>query len=115
MSNAAKRDAIAALLSTVEGVTGFARRPSAIRAGNAWPQWRGAERADGLEYVQAWQIVLVLDQATTEDADAAADRWGDAIADAVEPQLFVSAIAPANLPAQGPEGLYALLFTGRSE
>lgn len=114
MSNAQARFDLASAVGTVEGIKGYARRPRAPKAGDAWPQWGGAERVDGLEFVQTWRIMVVLDQGTAENADAAADRWGDAIADALTPYLFVSAMAPATLAAEGTE-LYALMITGRSE
>lgn len=114
MSNADQRGAIAAALSTVDGIRGFASRPRAPKPGNAWPQWGGGTRDSGHAFLHTWRILVILDQGTDTLADTAADRWGQDICDALVPYVFVDAIAPATVPVDGTD-LYALMLTGRSE
>ncbi len=114
MSNADTREELAAALSTVDGVTGHARRPRAPRPGDAWPQWAGAERADGQAFLQAWNIIVVCSQGTADAADAFLDEHGDALADALLGAIFVVSMTPSLLKADG-DDLYALTINGRTE
>lgn len=113
MGNADVRLAIAAAASTVSGVTGYAKRPTSLNIGDAWPQWRGAERVDGMGFLETWQVFLLLpsDEFT---ADGYADTLGYPLAEALRPVLFVDSIVPAEVATSaGP--LLALMITGRSE
>jgi hypothetical protein len=113
MSNADTRAAIAAAISTVDGLTGYVKRPTAMKPGDGWPQWRGAARADGFGFLETWAVLVVLpDNETT--ADEWADSHGYALATALEPVMFVESIAPATIPASGND-IYALMITGRTE
>jgi hypothetical protein len=56
----AARQAFATALSEVDGVQGFAWRPSAPKPGNAWPKWQGAETVAPGAMQSSWQIVLLL-------------------------------------------------------
>jgi hypothetical protein len=114
MSNAMTRINVAAALSTVGGVTGFPRRPAVMRAGDAWPQWRGSERAGGESFEVTWQILIVLPAADETSADSFADSHLDALADALRSLLFIDTVGPASIPSEGGD-LYALMITGRSE
>jgi len=113
MNNAAHRNEIAAALSTVPGVTGYPRRPTAVKAGDAWPLWRGAERSDGFTFVQTFAVIVALpgDEA---QADTNADTAAEPLAEALEPILFVESITPATVGTS--EGdMNALMITGRVE
>lgn len=114
MSNAQTRDEIAAALSTVEGITGYARRPAASKAGDAWPLWRSGERADGYAYTHTWVIVIVLPGTDEATADAFVDARLDDIDDALRAVLFVDGVAPARLESDGGD-ILALQITGRTE
>lgn len=107
------RDAIASAVSTVEGLTGYRRRPKAPKVGDAWPLWRGSERSDGWAFVQTWMVVVVLpgDEAT---ADEWADQYGAPLFEALEPVMFVDKIEPAAIAASSTD-MYALQITGRTE
>lgn len=113
MSNADTRAALAAALSTVDGVTGYARRPNVTKPGDAWPMWRGSERADGWGYLETWAVVIVLPGAE-DTADAFADEHQAALDAALRPVLHVDSFAPATLPSSAGD-LFALMITGRSE
>jgi hypothetical protein len=113
MSNATTRTAIAAALSTVAGVTGYPRRPTAFKPGDGWPQWAGSQADQGRFYLEAWNVLIVL-PAQEQDADAFADSHQQLLADALRPVMFVDSFAPANIASDGGD-VYALLITGRSE
>ncbi len=114
MSNADTRTALAAALSTVDGVTGHVRKPVAIKPGDGWPQWAGAERTDGYEFLQAWTVTVVTNQGGADAADAFLDAHGGDLADALQPLLYVVSMTPALLKTGG-DDLYALTITGRTE
>lgn len=113
MNVAQTRTDIAAALSTVAGVTGYPRRPTAVKAGDAWPLWRGGERSDGFTFVQSFAVLVALpgDEAA---ADNGADTYGPPLVDALEPVLFVESITPATV-ATGEGDMNALMITGRVE
>lgn len=113
MNNAATRVEIAEALSGIDGITGYPRRPRAPRAGDAWPLWRGAERAGGTAFTQTWHVLVALagDERT---ADEFADAYGDAIEDALAAVLFVDTFAPAVTATDGGD-MNALMITGRTE
>lgn len=104
---------IAAAVSAVDGLHGFAKRPNVLNTGDAWPQWSGAERSDGALFANTWRIYIVLPSDETT-ADEWADLYGDLLAEALAPVLFVDTIAPALLAA-GTGDVYALMITGRAE
>lgn len=104
---------IAAALSAIDGLHGYPKRPDAPNTGDSWPQWSGAERSDGALFVNSWRVYVVLPSDETT-ADEWADLYGDLLADALAPVLFVDAIAPTLLSA-GTGDVYALMITGRAE
>lgn len=114
MSNADTRDAIAAALSTVTGVIGYARRPAVMKPGDGWPQWGGNEHAGGAAFIESWAVLIVLPAADEVSADEFADSHGTALLEALQPVMFVDGMKPATIPASGND-LYALMITGRSE
>jgi hypothetical protein len=113
MSNQTTRTQLAAALSTVTGVTGYPRRPAVVKAGDAWPQWGGSERATGRGFTETWNVLVVLppDEAA---ADTFADGKQDALVTALSPVIYIDSFAPANFKADDGD-VYALLITGRSE
>lgn len=116
MSNADVRQAIADAVSTVSGLTGYAQRPPSAREGDAWPQWRGGERAAGREFLQTWAVMLLLPQSQEVLADEWADRYGPDLVDALQgaDALFVTRIDPATVRLETGDA-YALMITGVRE
>lgn len=113
MSNADTRTAIAAALTGVDGITGYARRPRAPKTGDAWPLWRGSQRDGGVAFVETWAVVIALagdEQAAEEFADAR----GEELEDALHPVLFVDTYAPAVVGTDAGDS-NALMITGRTE
>jgi hypothetical protein len=110
------KDAIAAAMSTLPGVTGHTSRPDALKPGDAFVRWGGWQRADGDAYMTTWSVTLILPQGSEQAADAEAYRVADLIADVLKPLLYVESFAPTVVPVGAqPRGLYALTVTGRSE
>lgn len=114
MSNADVRQEIADAVSTISGLTGYARRPAAAREGDAWPQWRGAERADGQAVLQTWVVLILLPQSNESLADEWADRYGPELMDALREALFVTRLDPATVRLENNDA-YALMITGVRE
>lgn len=114
MSNAATRQAIAAALSTVSGVAGYASRPTAVTSGDAWPQWAGSERDVASGFIESWVVLVVLPAADEITADSFADDHQAALIAALRPVLFVDSFAPARLSTEAGD-VYALSISGRSE
>lgn len=112
-SNDITRINLATALGTVAGITGYVRRPRAIKPGDAWPQWGGSERDDGRGFIETWKILVVLpaDEAT---ADTFADAKQAALIAALSPILYVDSFAPANFTGDSADML-AVVITGRCE
>jgi hypothetical protein len=114
VSNSETRQAIADAVSTIVGLKGYARRPNAPKPGDAWPLWRGGERADGHVMLNTWAVVLLL-PGDEERADSWVDQHGDDLFDALETHaMSVDRIVPATTPLAGTDA-FALMITGRSE
>ena len=116
MTIAETKTAIAAAMSSIDGITGYPHRPHVLNQGDAFVRWGGWERADGAAYVSTYSVTLILPQGSEEAADARAYAVADLIADALQPLLYVVSFTPTNVPIEGqPRGLFALTVTGRSE
>lgn len=107
------RAAIKAALDSVDGVTGYLKRPSTPKPGDAWPLWRGAARGEVHLFESTWAVGVLLPQ-----DELAANDWVDghidALIDALRPVLWAEGYDPANF---GPEAspVYGLLITGTIE
>jgi hypothetical protein len=115
MSLAAKRQVLAAALSTVDGITGYPKRPTVITVGSAWVLWRGMEPDSDqrITWRHTWAVVVVVGD-SEDAADAFVAERADELADALHFELYVTSIQPAVLPAEGGQ-MYALTLTGESE
>jgi hypothetical protein len=110
------KTAIAAALSTVEGVTGYPSRPRSLKPGDAFVRWAGWTRADGTAYMSVFNITLILPQLSEDAADAEAYRIADQLGDVLQPLLFVDSFTPSLVPVDGAQrGLFALTISGRTE
>ncbi len=106
------RDDIAEALSTADGVTGYAYRPTATKPGDAWPLSGPWERSEGLTFIRTWRVMVLLPQ-----DDRAASDWADdhveALVDALLPVGFVDRIEFVPSAAEGGDQ-FALQITMRS-
>lgn len=112
-----QKQAIAAALSTVVGVTGYPARPKVLKPGDAFVRWAGWSRADGgPAFLATWNVTLILPQGSEEAADAEAYRIADLLGDVLQPLMYVTAFDPTLVPVTGADRpMFALLITGRSE
>ncbi len=94
MSFLAARPLLAAALSEVPGVKGYAYRPRAARVGDAWPKWMGAVTHDAPgAFTQAWQIIILLPADDAGQEDWISARM-DALIDALSPVVWVEQVTP---------------------
>jgi hypothetical protein len=114
MSNAQTREDIAAALSEVPGVTGYARRPKTFKPGDGWPRWTGSDREAGTAYFESWAVIIVV-PSDEGAADAFVDSHGELLEDALRPVLYIETFQPAGLPAEGQNVINALMITGKAE
>jgi hypothetical protein len=107
------RDDFATALTTVIGVTGYAKRPKAPKVGDAWPLLSSIDRVDGLVYEDTWRVMILLPQ----DEIAASD-WIDAhvedLIGALTPVAIVDQLAPVTVTVSNADQL-ALQITTRRE
>lgn len=114
MSTRTDRADIAVTLSTVDGITGFAKAPDAPQAGDAWPLWRGMARENGTGlFVNAWDVLVVVPGDAVSASDFADDH-SDALIGALSSLLFVTSCDPEKL-ASDQGDIFALRITGIRE
>jgi hypothetical protein len=114
MSFETTRAELAAQLSTVAGVTGYAKRPKILKPGDAYPLLGTATRSEyGLAFEATWRVIVILgnDEAASLDK---AEALLPELAAAIEPVAYVDGATPFAVPTQGGE-LFALEITARSE
>jgi hypothetical protein len=107
------RTAIKAALDGVDGVTGYLKRPSPSKPGDAWPLWRGAGRDAARLFENVWAIGVVL-----PTDEVAANDWIDAhidgLLDGLRSVAYVDAYVPANFGSDA-SPVNGLLITGNIE
>lgn len=113
MSGTATRAELATLLSTIDGVNGFDRRPNVIREGAAWPLLRSVTRGPGLAFEWEWQIIVVLGKDEL-DAQAKLDLLLPTLAVSLDPVAYVDGATPIAIPTNAGD-MFAVEITARSE
>jgi hypothetical protein len=111
MSLVTDRAEIAAILSTVEGVTGHEYRPAPMMAGAGWPLLDTIERTP--EFEVTWRVVVLLpvgERRASEWMDAHVEALLDAFADFG----YVERVQPANLATEGGD-MDIMILTVRKE
>jgi hypothetical protein len=105
---------IAAALSTVTDVTGYTKRPTTPKAGDAWPLLTQLEYAGGqATYEITWRVLVFLPQ-NEWDSSEWIDSHAEALVEALLPVGHIDRLEPVELGASG-TGQYALQLTMRSE
>lgn len=113
MSLVGDRAAIAAALSTVDGVTGYRSRPTVFTPGDAWPLLGPLDRADGYSFTATWRVFLVLPNDEVK-ASEWLDAHVDALVEALLPVGYVDQIVPVSLTTEAGDQ-FAVQITMRSE
>ena len=113
MSFESTRAELAAQLSTVEGVKGYAKRPKIIKPGDAWPLFGSFGNRSGGAFQVTWRVIVILgnDEAAAIDK---AEALLPELAEALDSVAYVDGGEPFAVPTQGGE-LFALEITARSE
>jgi hypothetical protein len=108
------RETLAAALSTVEGVTGYAVRPKAVRPGDAWSLVDVVTRGPGQAWQTTWRIAVVIgpDEATATDQF---DAFIPLVVDALIALAYVDLARPTLIPVEQGNNLFGIEFIARSE
>lgn len=106
------REAIAAALTGVDKVTGYAYRPKSPKLGDAWPLIDTINRYQGLMFIPAWKVQMWLGQ-DERKADAFLELVAVPVARALQTAdvLFVNTVQPVILPTEAGD-VFGAEFTG---
>lgn len=107
------RASIAEALSTVEGITGYEKRPKVVKPGDAWAQLNQLTRGPGSVFETEWRIAVVIGA----DVGTATDNFDSlipAVTQALAPVAYVDSARPIAIPIEGGD-LYGAEILARSE
>lgn len=113
MTFATTRAELAAQLSTVDGVTGYAKRPKIIKPGDGWPLLGSIGDRSGSAWQATWRVIVILGNEEAAAIDKAEVLLPELL-EALDPVAYVDGAAPFAVPTQGGD-LFALEITARSE
>lgn len=107
------RQSIADALSTVAGVTGYAKRPKATKPGDAWALVNQLTRGPGASFQTEWRIAITI----ADDPITAADKFDSLIPEvtqALQAVAYVDSARPIAVPTEAGD-LYGAEILARSE
>jgi hypothetical protein len=106
------RKAIADVLTTVDGVTGYPYRPKHCKIGDAYPLIEHIDRVQGLMFIASWKVQMWLGPDEFK-ADEFLEQVAVPVAQALQNAnvLYVTSVLPVALGTQGGDVL-AAEFTG---
>lgn len=107
------RQSIADALSTVAGVTGYAKRPKVTKPGDAWPLVNQLTRGPGQAFQTEWRIAVTI----AADPLTAADNLDTLIPEvtqALQEVAYVDSARPIAIPTEAGD-LYGAEIIARSE
>ncbi|GAA2817454.1 hypothetical protein [Kribbella solani] len=113
MSFVESRAAIAEALSTVEGVTGYPKRPTTWTPGDAIVLVEQIDHTLGVAWQVTWRIVLLL----SGDEGVAIEQLDELlplITDALQPLVYVDTATPEAVQTEGGD-MTAVVILARSE
>jgi hypothetical protein len=87
------RDAIAAALSTIDGITGYVRRPVDLTRGVAYPLVAEFVRGPGLQFGCNWRVIVILGP-DEEEAEELMDALLPDVALALQRLMHVQLATP---------------------
>jgi hypothetical protein len=111
--SATTRQSIADVMSTIDGVQGFPKRPDTVNVGDSWPLVREMNRGPGTVFETVWAVAVVLGG----DAGTATDLFDQivpAATQALQSELYVDQARPLTIPTEAGT-LYGVEIIGRSE
>lgn len=107
------RQTIADALSTVDGVTGYPKRPKVVKAGDAWALINQLTRGPGNAFEIEWRIAVLIGP----DVGTATDKFDSLIPEVTQALVhvaYVDSARPIAIPIEGGE-LYGAEILARSE
>lgn len=113
MSLTETRAEIAAALSTVDGVTGYTKRPSVWSPGDAIVLVEQIDHVLGVAWQATWRIVLLM----SGDEGVAIEQLDELlplITDALQPIVYIDTATPEAVSTEGGD-MTAVVIIARSE
>lgn len=107
----ASREALAAALSTVDGVDGHPSRPPIPSTGQAWPTWVSRIRFNGCTFSDTFYCWLVVSAADEESTVAFAHSVLTPVWHALETVCDVVSAEGLVITLEGPSGLPVVRYT----
>lgn len=113
MTFTATRASLAAVLTTVPGITGYVHRPNLLKAGDAFAMLTSADRGPGDAFSATWSVVVILggdEYAVQEKLDLLLPD----LVQAIDPVAFVDQATPAIYKTEAGD-MFGVDITARSE
>lgn len=110
---ATTRQTIADALSTLDGITGYPKRPDVLGEGVAWPLVRALNRGPGQAFQTTWRVIVLL----SGDEDTAYDQLDGFVVTvpaALIELLYVDTITPTAITTDAGD-LFGFELIARSE
>ena len=107
------RQTIADALSTVEGITGYAKRPEVLGEGVGWARPQRLTRGPGQAWMTTWSVIVLL----TGDEETASDQldvFAVTLPEALIEVLYVDTITPYALTTDAGD-FFGIELIARSE
>lgn len=76
-------------LDGLTGITGHAKQPHIVKAGQAWPRWTGATRGPGDSWLNTWAALVILPN-DDDRAIVAAEAFTPALIDGLRSVAYVT-------------------------
>lgn len=110
---ATTRQTIADALSTLNGITGYAKRPDVLGEGTAWALVQRLDRGPGQAFQTTWRVIVLLsgDEPTAFDQ---LDDFAIRVPEALQAVLYVDSITPYAIPTEAGD-LFGFELIARSE
>lgn len=107
------RQTIADALSTVEGITGYAKRPEVLGEGVGWALFGSAQRGPGQAFEKTWRVIVLL-SGDEETATDQFDQFAEDVPSALQAVLYVDTITPFAVSTDA-GSFYGFQLIARSE
>lgn len=110
---ATTRQTIADALTTIDGITGYAKRPEVLGEGVAWPLVQQLDRGPGQAFQTTWKVFVLLtgDEWTAYDQ---LDELAVSVPAALQEVLYVDQITPYAITSDAGE-FFGFQLIARSE
>lgn len=107
------RQTIADALSTVDGLTGYAKRPEVLTEGVGWALVQSLNRGPGQAFLTTWRVIVLL-SGDEETAIDQLDAFAVIVPEALQAVLYVDSITPYAMTTEAGE-FFGFQLIARSE